>query len=67
MNLIKYKDFFGKFYNPSNAIMCVAGNIELQEVKDLCEKYFASIPSALIPDRNLPKEGKQKEAEPKKL
>ena len=32
------KAFFHKFYNPSNAILCVAGNITLEQTKELSEK-----------------------------
>ena len=55
------KDFFNRFYKPNNAILCVAGNLELKAVKDLCEKWFAPIPSGKIPKRKLPKELVQKE------
>ena len=50
------KDFFNRFYKPNNAIMVIAGNLELEEVKRLCEKWFAPIPSGHVPKRNLPKE-----------
>lgn len=56
------KSFFKKFYSPSNAIMVVAGNVELAQVKQLCEKWFAPIPSIEKPKRNLPAEPKQTEA-----
>lgn len=55
------KSFFKKHYNPSNAIMVVAGNIELDEVKRLCEKWFESIPAGEKPKRLLPVEPKQTE------
>ena len=35
--------FYYKHYHPANAILCVAGNIELDETKKLCEKWFGSI------------------------
>ena len=35
--------FYYKHYHPANAILCVAGNIELEETKRLCEKWFGSI------------------------
>lgn len=53
------KDFFKKFYNPSNAILCVAGNLELEEVKSKVNKWFGSIPSGVKPKRALPKEPEQ--------
>jgi len=56
------KKFFAKFYCPNNAIMVVAGNVELDEVKRLAEKYFASIPKGPDNKRNLPIEPFQTEA-----
>ncbi len=50
------KSFFKKYYAPNNAILCVSGNCNLKQVKDLCDKWFAPIPAADIPVRNLPKE-----------
>lgn len=59
------KDFFKKFYNPNNSIMVVAGNVQLNEVKILAEKWFASIPKGVAYNRQLPEEPKQ--TEPRKL
>lgn len=55
------KAFFKKFYCPANANLVVAGNIELDEVKRLCEKWFEPIPSGIPYQRNLPQEPKQTE------
>ena len=53
------KDFFKKHYNPANAILTVAGNINIAQVKELAEKWFAPIPAGEKYDRNLPAEPKQ--------
>jgi zinc protease len=53
------KDFFYKFYAPNNAIMVVAGNVKLDQVKKLSEKWFGPIPKRDTPKRNLPVELKQ--------
>ncbi len=55
------KAFFNKFYVPNNAIMVVSGNVKFETIKDLSEKWFASIPSGADIVRNLPKEPKQAE------
>ncbi len=55
------KDFFKKFYHPSNAIMVVAGNIEFEQVKRWSEKWFGNIPDQEKIPRNLPVEPKQTE------
>ena len=53
------KAFFNKHYNPANAILVVAGNVELQQVKDLSEKWFGPIPAGEKYNRNLPQEPAQ--------
>ena len=53
------KDFFHKHYTPSNAILAVAGNITVEEVKTLSEKWFAEIPAGEKYNRNLPQEPRQ--------
>ncbi len=53
------KNFFKKFYNPSNAILVIAGNIEFEEAKRLSERWFAPIPGSKKQPRNLPVEPMQ--------
>lgn len=55
------KAFFAKYYNPSNAILCIAGNFELEQVKTLVNKWYGDIPSGLKPARILPAEPQQTE------
>jgi predicted Zn-dependent peptidase len=55
------KAFFHKHYNPSNAIMCIAGNFELEYIKELVTKYYGDIPSGLKPARILESEPEQTE------
>ncbi|NME66440.1 M16 family metallopeptidase [Flammeovirga aprica] len=50
------KAFFNKYYVPSNAVMVVAGNVKLEEVKQLAKKWFEPIPSGEKPIRNIPVE-----------
>lgn len=56
------KDFFYKHYRPSSAVLCVAGNVTTEQVKELAEKWFGSIPAGEGYTRNLPVEPTQKEA-----
>ncbi len=53
------KGFFHKHYTPNNAILTVAGNITVEQVKELAEKWFAPIASGEKYERNLPAEPKQ--------
>ena len=57
--LADVKAFFKKHYNPSNAILTVAGNVEFGKVKKLAEKWFGTIPAGEKYNRNLPVEPKQ--------
>jgi predicted Zn-dependent peptidase len=56
------KAFFKKHYNPQNAIMVVGGNVTTEQVKELTEKWFGSIPAGDKYHRNLPQEPEQNEA-----
>jgi zinc protease len=53
------KDFFFEHYTPSNAILVVAGNVTIAEVKMLAEKWFGPIPAGNKYKRDLPQEPKQ--------
>ena len=56
------KNFFFKHYTPVNAILVVAGNVKVDQVKSLAEKWFGEIPSGTRYERNLPMEQPQHEA-----
>lgn len=53
------REFFFRYYIPANAIMVVAGNVTVDQVKRLSEKWFGPIPSPQRPPRNLPQEPPQ--------
>lgn len=55
------KRFFFKHYRPVNAIMVVAGNVTMERVKELAEKWFGDIPAGEKYKRNLPQENEQNE------
>ena len=59
------KSFFYKHYAPNNAILVVAGDVDVNQVKSLTEKWFSPIERRDIQIRNLPKEPIQKS--PQKL
>lgn len=54
--LEEFKAFNKKFYVPNNAVLVVAGDINVTEVKKLIKDYFGSIPRGEDVVRNLPKE-----------
>ncbi|HEY5922163.1 MAG TPA: pitrilysin family protein [Kofleriaceae bacterium] len=44
-------DFFKRYYVPNNATMVIAGDVKLDDVKKLVEKYFGWIPKGAEPAR----------------
>jgi zinc protease len=60
-NIEDVKAFFARHYNPSNAIMVVGGDVKLEEVKRLSEKWFGNIPAGEKLARLLPMEDDQTE------
>lgn len=55
------KAFFKEHYNPSNAVLVVAGDVDVEQVKQLAEKWFEPIDAGIKPKRNLPVEPPQTE------
>ncbi len=53
------KAFFKKHYNPANAILVVAGNVNTEQVKQLAQKWFEPIAAGKKYNRNIPAEPKQ--------
>ena len=62
VNLDDVKDFFIHHYAPNNAVLSIAGNVTLKEIKPLAEKWFGSIEKKKIALREIPLEPEQKEA-----
>jgi zinc protease len=56
------KNFFFKHYRPVNAILVVAGNVTVDQVKTLSEKWFGPIEAGEKYNRYLPEEPKQTQA-----
>lgn len=54
------KDFFFTHYLPNNAVLVVAGNVTVDQVKQLSQKWFGPIPAGKKTERKLPVEPKQK-------
>jgi zinc protease len=55
------KTFFFKHYTPQNGILCVAGNVTFDQVKELSEKWFGPIETREKYVRELAVEQKQTE------
>jgi zinc protease len=52
-------DFFYSHYLPNNAIMVVAGNVTVEQVRTLSEKWFGPIPAGKVRPRILAEEPRQ--------
>jgi len=59
------KNFFYKHYRPVNAILVVAGNVTVEKVRSLAEKWFGPIEPGEKYVRNLP--GEPLQTTPRKL
>ncbi len=55
------KAFYTKFYNPNNAIISIAGDIQKKDIIPLAEKWFGDIPNHYNYVRNIPPEPAQQE------
>ncbi|MFD2035844.1 M16 family metallopeptidase [Belliella marina] len=60
-DIVNYKkeyveEFYHTHYTPDNAVMVVAGDVTLEQVKKLSEKWFADIPSGQIPKKTITEE-----------
>jgi zinc protease len=55
------KAFFNQFYTPNNAILVLAGDVSLAQVKQLSSKWFGPIPSGKSVKNKIPVEPIQKE------
>jgi predicted Zn-dependent peptidase len=49
------KGFFNRYYAPNNAILVVAGDLDVARAKSMIEKYFGPVPAAPpVPRRPVP-------------
>lgn len=54
--LEEFQEFNKKFYIPNNAVLVVAGDINIEKTKSMIESYFGPIPRGKDIERNFPKE-----------
>jgi zinc protease len=48
--------WYRTWYHPNNAVLVVAGDVTLDQVRSLAEKYYGVIPAQPVPPRNRVKE-----------
>jgi zinc protease len=61
MTIKELRDWYHRWYTPSNAILVVAGDVKPKEVFALAEKYFGPIPARPVERTREPVEPKQTE------
>jgi zinc protease len=57
------REFFKKYYTPSNAVLVITGDFEEAQAKAMVDKYFSSIPSQkaeALPDLTEPRQEQEK-------
>ncbi len=54
--LEEFYAYFNKYYTPNNAVLIVAGDIDLEETKTLIKKYFSEVKNRGEVVRSFPKE-----------
>jgi predicted Zn-dependent peptidase len=54
--LDEFKAFNKKYYTPNNAVLTIAGDIDIAKTKALVESYFTDIPSGIAITRTTAKE-----------
>jgi zinc protease len=54
--LEEFQDFNKKFYLPNNAVLVVAGDIDVSSVKKMIQDYFGTIPRGVDITREFPRE-----------
>jgi zinc protease len=52
-------DWYGHWYAPNNAILIIAGDVTLEQVRPLAEKYYGVIARRDVPMRDRPQEPAQ--------
>lgn len=45
------REFYRRWYVPANAVVVVAGDVDVQQVRDLAEKYYGRVPARPVPLR----------------
>src|SRR5688572_26698681 len=59
------QDFFNTYYLPNNAILVVAGDIDVARTRAMVKKYYGWIPAGPKVERSIPREPEQ--AEPRRV
>ena len=53
LNSQDIRDFYQRYYAPNNAILVLAGDIDVPTAKKLAEKYYGNIPARNVSKKNI--------------
>ncbi|MBX9817714.1 MAG: insulinase family protein [Burkholderiaceae bacterium] len=53
------RDFYQRWYTPANAAVVVAGDVDVDQVRALAERYYGSLPTRAVPPRKPREEPEQ--------
>lgn len=56
MTIEDLRQWYQQWYSPNNATLVIVGDVQLNEVKPLVERYFGPIPARPVPDAKKPLE-----------
>ena len=42
-------DFFSRYYAPGNAVLCIGGDLDVEETQRLVQRWFGSVPARPVP------------------
>lgn len=56
----EFRDFYGQYYAPNNAVVVVVGAFSSSKVKGWIEEHYGALKSKVLPETKLAKEPKQK-------
>jgi zinc protease len=54
--LEEFNAYFDTYYGPNNAVLVIAGDIDMAETKEMVGNYFNAVKRRPVPERNFPKE-----------
>lgn len=60
LGLADLRDWYRRWYSPSNAILVVAGDVDPSAVLALAERYFGPLPAAELTPSKVPREPEQR-------
>ncbi|MFN3713543.1 MAG: M16 family metallopeptidase [Alcanivoracaceae bacterium] len=49
------RDWYRRFYSPGNATLVIAGNVTVEQVRPLAERFYGRLPVGVAPIRPLPR------------